>query len=147
MAEQFPDELIQLVATATQRHHIEDDHTDASGNSPCVCGRWWDSSDMEGWDEHMAAVALAALDEAGRLLPPGAHIAEEIAVRVDKPHPKRKEQKAGQVIRGMERATALHMPKLWEGWVVVRRNVVKWAGPWVPVGTEPSGAAGEEKPE
>lgn len=65
----FTEEDVQLVAAATEQHHIVDGETDAMGNSPCVCGRWWDSADMEGWDEHMAEVALAALAETGRLLP------------------------------------------------------------------------------
>lgn len=129
MADQFPDELIQLVATATEQHHIEYGVTDGSGNNPCVCGQWWDSSDVEGWDEHMAAVALAALAEAGRLLPASARLVEELGVRVDREHPRRKE-KVGQVMTHLCRESVLAAPKIWDGWTVVKRPAIKWAGPW-----------------
>ena len=67
MAE-FPQEWRDAIATATEQHHIVYDRTDAMGNSPCVCDRWWDAAgDNPGWDEHMAEVALAALSEVGAL--------------------------------------------------------------------------------
>jgi len=49
-----------LVAEATERHHITD-QTDALGNNLCVCGDWADTADIEGWDQHLAYVGLNAL--------------------------------------------------------------------------------------
>ena len=54
------DELADRIAEATAEHHIATGRPDADGNDPCVCGQWWDSEHCEGWDEHMAAVSLAA---------------------------------------------------------------------------------------
>lgn len=87
-----------------------------------------------------ARVILRALAEAGRLLPAGAKITEEIGVRVEREHPHRKE-KAGTVMTHFHRETALRAPEVWDGWSLVRRDSIKWAGPWVPVGTteEPQG--------
>lgn len=55
------DELADRIAEATAEHYIVTGRTDANGNNPCVCGRWWDSEHTEGWDEHMASVSLAVV--------------------------------------------------------------------------------------
>lgn len=58
----------ELVAEATEKHHLVNGQTDAMGNSPCVCGQWWDAAgDNPGWDQHMAEVTLTALADAGWL--------------------------------------------------------------------------------
>jgi len=53
-----------LMSEATEAHAIDFGITDADGHNPCVCGRWWDSVETEGWDQHMAYVGLAALADA-----------------------------------------------------------------------------------
>jgi hypothetical protein len=68
-ADKISDEDVELVARAARAHHLVFSQTNADGHNPCVCGGFWDSVEMEDWDEHMARVALAAL--AGRLLPAG----------------------------------------------------------------------------
>jgi len=66
-----PEHLRDLIAEATEQHHIEAGETDAMGNNPCVCGQWWDAAgDNPGWDQHMADVALVALHRAGLLVTP-----------------------------------------------------------------------------
>jgi hypothetical protein len=82
-----------------------------------------------------ARAVLAALAEAGRLLPPGARVVEEIGVRVDREHPRRKE-KVGTVMTHFHRETALRSPEVWDGWSLVRRAAIEWVGPWVPVSEE-----------
>lgn len=70
-----------LVAEATEKHHILFNKTDAMGNSGCICNKWWDAAgDNPGWDQHMAEVALAALADAGLLVPPGAEVAKQWSV-------------------------------------------------------------------
>lgn len=74
----YTEATVDLVAEATEQHHIVDGQTDAMGNSPCVCGQWWDApGDNPGWDQHMAEVALNALVRAGLLLPEGAETRTE----------------------------------------------------------------------
>lgn len=69
----WSDETEQLVAEATEKHHLVNGQTDAMGNSPCVCGKWWDAAgDNPGWDQHMAEVTLTALADAGLLVPASA---------------------------------------------------------------------------
>lgn len=66
-----PEDLRDLIAGATEQHHIVAGQTDAMGNNPCVCGQWWDAAgDNPGWDQHMADVALVALHAAGLLVTP-----------------------------------------------------------------------------
>lgn len=75
----YTDADVELVATATEQHHIVDDRTDAMGNSPCVCDQWWDAAgDNPSWDQHLAEVALTALAAAGRLAPTTAADGEPI---------------------------------------------------------------------
>lgn len=69
MTEPYTYADVELVTAATEQHHIDFGQRNADGNNPCVCGKWWDSADMPGWDEHMAEVAVAALAAGGRLLP------------------------------------------------------------------------------
>lgn len=71
MSAKWTAETEELVANATAAHWIVHGRTDADGNNPCVCDRWWDSEHGPGWDEHMAEVTLTALADAGLLLLPG----------------------------------------------------------------------------
>lgn len=83
----YTEEDVELVAEATEQHHIEFGITDAMGNNPCSCGQWWDAAgDNPGWDQHMAEVALAALAAAGRLIPPGSETRERIAATAETLH-------------------------------------------------------------
>ena len=67
----YTDTDVDLIAEATEQHHIVADRTDAMGNNPCVCDEWWDAAgDNPSWDQHMAEVALTALAAAGRLAAP-----------------------------------------------------------------------------
>jgi hypothetical protein len=87
------------------------------------------------WDDvRQARLVLAALADAGLLLPPGSETKEEWAVRVDEPHPLRSE-KAGDflVLPGGE-AVARLGPRVWSGWVPVRRT--HHIGPWQEVPDE-----------
>lgn len=83
----YSEATVELVAEATEQHHIVAGETDAMGNNPCVCGQWWDAAgDNPGWDQHMAEVALDALAAAGLLLPEGAETRterEQLALHLD----------------------------------------------------------------
>lgn len=76
---QEPDDLVELVATATERHHLNLSRTDADGHNPCVCGGWQDGPDGPSWDEHLAGVALDALRAAGRLAAPTGPASSQVA--------------------------------------------------------------------
>lgn len=52
----------------------------------------------------------------------------EWAVRVDVPHPKRRE-KAGDVITGLAPETVKAAREVWEGWTPVYRRVTEWREP------------------
>lgn len=86
------------------------------------------------WRPYARAV-LTALAGAGRLLPEGAKRTEELGVRVDEPHPLRKE-KAGHVMRHLSRETVEHAPSIWRGWTIVRRTVINHETPWVEITDE-----------
>lgn len=66
-------------------------------------------------------------------LPSGARIVEQLGIRVDQPHPRRPSQREGDILTGLAEETLRYMPTLWEGWTLVRRDVVDWHGPWTPV--------------
>lgn len=76
----WTEETRDAIATAMEAHHIQADVTDGMGNNPCSCGQWWDASEMEGWDQHMADVALAALTDNGALQRVGGHADEPVHV-------------------------------------------------------------------
>jgi hypothetical protein len=58
---------------------------------------------------------------------------EEWAVRVDRPHPRRKEE-VGDYIRLADRRVAEYGPRIWDGWMPVSRTI--HIGPWRPLDTE-----------
>jgi hypothetical protein len=74
---------------------------------------------------------LRHLAAEGLLLPPGAETTEQWAVRVDKPHPKRIEKAGDYLLLPGGEQIAKHGPRIWDGWVPVRRNV--YIGPWSEV--------------
>jgi hypothetical protein len=82
-----------------------------------------------------ARSVLEFLAAHSKLLPPGARVVGEIGVRVDREHPRRMEE-VGTVMTHFHRETALRAPEVWDGWSLVRRAAIKWAGPWVPVSEE-----------
>lgn len=79
-----------------------------------------------------AVAVLKVLAARSRLLAPSAEHREEIGVRVDVAHPARKE-KAGTIMTHFPRENALRAHEIWDGWTVVRRTKIDWAGPWVEV--------------
>jgi hypothetical protein len=101
---------------------------------------------MTQFADEVAAAAVQTLRDAGRLVPPGGTSRIEWAVRVDEPHPARKE-KRGAFITRMAPENARHAPKIWAGWTTVRREIQTWpggwrrVGPWVPVPTTPDGSS------
>ena len=133
-AGRLPDEVreaaVEAAATATEQHHIEFGETDAMGNNPCVCGTWWDSDSMPGWDEHMAEVGIAAaaplLIEAGR------------RAALDGARTEYGVQSGDIVFGATDAATALHRAANVEFWTAVQRQVVETE--WQTV------AAGETTP-
>lgn len=90
--------------------------------------------------DDLARAALRALAEAGRLLPAGLKITEEIAVSVDVAHPRRSE-KVGDILTHLGDEKSRRAKEVWHGWTPVKRFTA--STPWVPVGTteEPTDAA------
>jgi hypothetical protein len=57
------DDLRERYAEAMLKHHIDPSQTDADGHDYCVCGGWASGEMSEGWDDHLAEVALAVRDD------------------------------------------------------------------------------------
>jgi hypothetical protein len=88
------------------------------------------------WDDlRQAQLIIAALADAGLLLPPGSETKEEWGWRVDVEHPRRRE-KVGTVVRCHE-SNARMAPTAWHGWTTVKRIYrPRWTGPWQEVPDE-----------
>lgn len=104
-----------------------------------------DGAAAEAIRQEAEVAAQAALDvewerlgRAGQLLPPGGRSRTECGVRVDRPHPRRKE-KAGTIMTHFPEANARYAPTIWDGWTLLQRTVVRWpdgssyTGAWVEV--------------
>lgn len=65
---------LEAITAALRGHYLSPDRSaaDADGNAPCVCGGWYEpgpmGDDEDDWDNHMAEVALAAIQ--GLYVPP-----------------------------------------------------------------------------
>lgn len=94
-----------------------------------------DANSLTGTIGPAATAVLGALAEAGLLLPPGAETRVEWALRVDEPHPARRE-KLGDLIKIGEKA-APYGPRAWKGWVPVSRTITTVTGPWREVDDAP----------
>lgn len=78
-----------------------------------------------------ASAVMSHLADAGLVLPPGGKTHEEWAVRVDEPHPRRGEKAGDHLALPGGELIARHGPRIWAGWVPVRRTV--HIGPWIEV--------------
>lgn len=84
------------------------------------------------WDQTLPRIKDYYRKRAGAALAAAlaeCEVAEEWAVRVDRPHPKRNE-KAGDYIRLADEQIARYGPRVWDGWVPVSR--VHCISAWQP---------------
>ena len=90
----------------------------------------YDHEDATADARHDATRAvLAALADAGLLLPPGSETVEWFGVRVDVPHPGRS-QKRGDIMTHFGEEKSLRCREVWHGWTPVRRTTAAYVGPW-----------------